>query len=134
MVRGNHCLFNYVADYLTTELFILTLSRLFARKRHVKITASYNGRNFIGGEFELRALNSDNITWKFNPPRWSEHYMQYPLKEYLQTEPCKHIYVSRIHSQQTFCESFKERSYYYHIKRCTSFTLVISQNSRHIYR
>ena len=80
MIRGNHCLFNYVADFLTTELFILTLSRFLARRRHVKITACGNGRNFIGGEFELRALvdefdskiitqdlNSKNITWKFNP-------------------------------------------------------------------
>ena len=42
---------------------------------------SDNGSNFIGGEYELRALvkdleneriaqhlNSKNITWKFNPP------------------------------------------------------------------
>ena len=52
-----------------------------ARKGHVKIITSDNGSNFIGGEYELRALvkdldnkritqhlNSKNITWKFNPP------------------------------------------------------------------
>ena len=68
-----------VADNLTTELFILGLSWFIARRGHVKIKTSDNGSNFIGGEYELRALvnnldkkrivqhlNSKNITWKFN--------------------------------------------------------------------
>ena len=70
-----------VADNLTTESFILALSRFIARRGHVKIITSDNGSNFMGGEYELRALvkdldnkritqhlNSKNITWKFNPP------------------------------------------------------------------
>ena len=70
-----------VADNLTMKSFILALSRFIARRGHVKIVTSDNGSNFIGGEYELRALledldnkritqhlNSKNITRKFNPP------------------------------------------------------------------
>ena len=70
-----------VADNLTTESFILALSRFIARKGHVKIIISDNGSNFISREYELRALvkdldnkrithhlDSKNITWKFNAP------------------------------------------------------------------
>ena len=70
-----------VADNLTTESFILALSRFIARRGHVKSITSDYGSNFIGGEYELRALvkdldnkritqylNSKKITWKFNPP------------------------------------------------------------------
>ena len=70
-----------IADNLTTESFILALSRFIARRGHVKIITSDNGSNFIGGEYELGAiakdldnkritqhLNSKNITWTFNPP------------------------------------------------------------------
>ena len=69
------------ADNLTTESFILPLSRFIARRGHVKIMTSDNGINFIGGKSELRVvvkeldnkritqhLNSKNVTWKFNPP------------------------------------------------------------------
>ena len=45
-----------VADNLTTESFILALSRFFTRRGYVKIIKSDNGSNFIGGEYELRAL------------------------------------------------------------------------------
>ena len=70
-----------LVDSLTTESFILALSRFIARRGHVKIITSENGNNFIGGEYKLRALvkdldnkkitqhlNSKNIAWKFNPP------------------------------------------------------------------
>ena len=64
-----------VADNLTTESFILALSRFIARRGHVKIVTSDNGSNSIGSEYELRSLvkeldnkritqhlNSKNIT------------------------------------------------------------------------
>ena len=47
------------ADNLTTESFILALSRYMARRGHVKIITSDNGSNFIGGEYELRVLFKD---------------------------------------------------------------------------
>ena len=61
-----------VADNLTTELFILALSQLFARRRDVKIITFDNGGNFIiGGEFELRAsvdeLDNKRITHQPTP-------------------------------------------------------------------
>ena len=45
-----------VADNLTTEPFILALSWFIATRGHVKVIICGNGRNFVDGECELRAL------------------------------------------------------------------------------
>jgi hypothetical protein len=62
---------------LTTEAFIQALRRFIARRGRVSILYSDNGKNFVGTNNKLKALEWDKIvtystaqkiTWKFIPP------------------------------------------------------------------
>lgn len=70
-----------VAHTLDTSSFLMALDRFFSRRGLPEIIRSDNGRNFVGGERELRdilegwnqtrisnALAPRRVTWLFNPP------------------------------------------------------------------
>ncbi|GBO02627.1 hypothetical protein AVEN_37970-1 [Araneus ventricosus] len=75
--------FELVAD-LTSEAFIACLKRFFARRGKSSIVSSDNATNFVGAQSELKRLSdmlkkpdenvsaylaSEEIKWKFSPPR-----------------------------------------------------------------
>lgn len=70
-----------LAAEMDTSCFIMALRRFIARRGRPRVIYSDNGRNFVGGEKELRqciqswnqaqivdALSQRNIEWVFNPP------------------------------------------------------------------
>lgn len=58
---------------LSTDMFLASLRRFFARRGKLKRIYSDNGTNFVGAKNELSELygllNSENIEWHFSPPR-----------------------------------------------------------------
>ena len=96
------------------QALILALSQFIARRGLVKIITSDDRSNFIGGEYELRALvkdldnkritqhlNSKNIKWKFKPALSPWMGGSWELKIELVKQTIRAISTDRIFTDET---------------------------------
>ena len=109
-----------LAGGLSTENFILALTRFICRQCHPKQIRNGKSTNFVGAERELRdtlkninkdkvkyVLNENDINWKFNPPSslWMDSAME--LLVNITKKNLKTIMADRTVNNQLFGEMRK---------------------------
>lgn len=109
-----------LAGGLSTENFILALTRFICRQCHPKQIRNGKSTNFVGAERELRdtlkninkdkvkyVLNENDINWKFNPPSslWMDSAMK--LLVNITKKNLKTIMADRTVNKQLFGEMRK---------------------------